>query len=327
MTMFRFKVAQESMAPNLQPGDEFVATDSRPARKGEVVAVPHPEKTNFWMVKRLVAVGGEIVTHNGEPFHLKPGTGWVLSDNDAPGTIDSRSFGAVELASVRPTVIQLDSDSFAEAVALLSGEDAKLSNVVSQFGVPPFWSRRPGFSTLVLLILEQQVSLESGAAVFRRLLEFGEGAVEPEVLAAASVEALNALGLTRQKSGYVIDLARAVSSNDLDLDHLGLLSDGEALAALQALRGIGPWTAQAYLLSAERRPDLFPIGDRALQVGTAEALGTTSVPTGTDLELLAEPWRPIRSAAARIIWHGYLSRRGRVEPPDPFSAHRDPTKA
>lgn len=327
MTMFRFKVAQESMAPNLRPGDEFVATDSRRARKGDVVAVPHPEKPDFWMVKRLAALGGETVTRNGEPFLLEPGKAWVLSDNTAPGTVDSRSFGPVDFAGLRPAVLQLDAVSFVEGVAFLAAEDSKLSDVVAEFGVPAFWSREPGFATLVLLILEQQVSLESGAAVFRRLIELGDGAVEPESLAGREVETLNGVGLTRQKAGYVIDLARAILSNTLDLAALTDLADDEALSTLQSLRGIGPWTAQAYLLSAERRPDLFPIGDRALQVGTAEALGMESIPTGDDLELLAEPWRPIRSAAARILWHGYLSRRGRTEPPNPFSVHTGPETA
>lgn len=321
MTMFRFKVAQESMAPNLRSGDEFVATDSRMATKGEVVAVPHPVNTDFWMVKRLAAVGGETVTRNGKPYLLGEGKGWVVSDNLASGAVDSRSFGPVDIDSLRPAVVQLDTTSFDEGVALLAAEDPKLKAVIDEFGVPDFWSREPGFATLVLLILEQQVSLESGAAVFRRLIELGHGAVEPETMAGFEVDDLNRVGLTRQKAGYVIGLAREVLSGRLDLEALADLSDAGALSTLQSLRGIGPWTSQAYLLSAGKRPDLFPIGDRALQVGTGEALGLADIPSGDSLELLAEPWRPIRSVAARILWHGYLSRRGRSEPPDPFSVH------
>jgi DNA-3-methyladenine glycosylase II len=80
------------------------------------------------------------------------------------------------------------------------------------------------------------------------------------------------------------------------------------------MRGVGAWTADAYLLSAQRRPDVFPVGDRALQVGVAEALGLSEVPGGEQLLILAEPWRPVRAVAARLLWHAYLMRRGRGEP-------------
>jgi DNA-3-methyladenine glycosylase II len=83
------------------------------------------------------------------------------------------------------------------------------------------------------------------------------------------------------------------------------------------VKGIGPWTADAYLLSALGFPDVFPVGDRALQVGTGEVLGMSSVPDEEELEIVSAPWRPIRAAAARVIWHAYLKRRGRVEPLDP----------
>jgi DNA-3-methyladenine glycosylase II len=179
---------------------------------------------------------------------------------------------------------------------------------------------------LALLILEQQVSLESGAAVFRRLTELA-GQVTPEGIVKLSVSQLNEAGITRQKAGYIFGLAQDVLDDRFDIGALASMTCADALAALQAVKGIGPWTAQAYLLSAERLPDLFPIGDRALQVGTAEALGMTSVPKPDELEVLAEPWRPIRSVAARILWHGYLARRGRREPEQPVSVHGTPGPA
>jgi DNA-3-methyladenine glycosylase II len=93
------------------------------------------------------------------------------------------------------------------------------------------------------------------------------------------------------------------------------MDDDAVRRALVALPGIGPWTADVYLLACLGRPDLWPVGDRALQVAVAEALGLAAVPDPGSLEGLGERWRPHRSTAARILWHGYLGRRGRVETP------------
>ncbi|MDH3189157.1 MAG: S26 family signal peptidase [Acidimicrobiia bacterium] len=323
MTMFRFRVAQNSMEPNLSPGDEFVATNSRPARRGEIVATPHPHRDDFWLVKRLTGLAGERVSTD---VTIPERKAWVLSDSSRTDSVDSRTFGPVDFDTLHPVVTQLDEVTFAEGVDLLTAEDDRLRTVVEQFSTPLFWHRPPGFATLVLLILEQQVSLESGAAVFGRLVA-ATGAVTPENIQGFGEQALNAIGLTRQKAGYVTGLARDVITGRIDLEAIGAMPDDLALAMLESVKGIGPWTAQAYLLSAERRPDLFPIGDRALQVGTGEALELSSPPTGEDLEMLAEPWRPIRSVAARILWHGYLARRGRVEPQHPLSVQERPETA
>jgi DNA-3-methyladenine glycosylase II len=107
----------------------------------------------------------------------------------------------------------------------------------------------------------------------------------------------------------------------LDLERLEAHPVGEARATLLAIKGIGPWTADAYLLSASRRPDMWPVGDRALQVGAGETLGMRTIPDEAQLEILGEPWRPMRAVAARLIWHAYLSERGRVEPPNPTLVH------
>jgi DNA-3-methyladenine glycosylase II len=118
-----------------------------------------------------------------------------------------------------------------------------------------------------------------------------------------------------------MDLASSIVSGDLDLDGLEGASPEGARSSLLEVRGIGPWTADVYLLSAPRLPDVFPLGDRALQVGMTEVLGMTRVLFPDDMEYLSRPWRPVRAVAARIIWHAYLSNRGRVEPPDPTVEH------
>ncbi len=318
--MQRYRVAEDSMRPALAPGDEFVTTRSRPPVVGEVVSLPHPNREDFWLVKRMGAGPGDTVDGQGT---IPADTAWVTSDNDTVNGHDSRSFGPVPIASLQPRVEHLDDVTFVEAIDLLTGEEPAFAHVIDEFGAPPFWNRPAGFPTLIWLIMEQQVSLESGAAMYRRLHGLLSN-ITPEAMSGVTEADLRAIGVTRQKSRYLIELARSVISGDLDLDGLHHVSLHEGRASLLAIKGVGPWTADVYLLSALKFPDVFPLGDRALQVGTAEVLGMSSVPDGDELEILSNPWRPIRAVAARIIWHFYLKRRGRVEPPDPTTAHANP---
>jgi DNA-3-methyladenine glycosylase II len=123
---------------------------------------------------------------------------------------------------------------------------------------------------------------------------------------------LRADGFSRQKTRYVRLLAEDTLTGELDLDGLAGLPDDDARDRLLALTGIGPWTADVYLLSCLRRPDVWPVGDRALQVGTAELLALDDVPSSAELAAVGERWKPLRSAAARIVWHSYLTARGRT---------------
>ena len=301
------------MIPTLVPGDEFVTTSTRMAERGNIVALPHPRRPDFWLVKRLTAISGDTIVTDIGLYTLSGDEAWVLSDNLTAGAVDSRAFGPVDRNTLLPMVMDLDEDTFAQGVELLTREDKALADIVSTYGFPEFWRRNPGFETLVLLILEQQVSLESGAAVHKRLQKLA-GPVTPGNIASFEESDLRAIGLTRLKAGYVIGLARALVGGDLDLDKLQAMELEAASAKLQEFRGIGRWTAEAYLLSAQGRTDVFPVTDRALQVGTGEVLALKTIPTPDELEILSRPWRPIRSVAARLIWHGYLSKRGRVEP-------------
>ncbi len=313
MAMQRFNVREESMTPTLVPGDEFVTTSTRIAERGNIVALPHPRRPDFWLVKRVTAVAGDTIVSDIGLYTLADDEAWVLSDDPSSGAVDSRSFGPVDRNTLLPMVMDLDENTFTEGVELLIREDKALNDIVDRHGFPDFWHREPGFETLVLLILEQQVSLESGAAVHRRLRELA-GQVTPDIVAAFDESDLRAIGFTRQKAGYVIGLARAIIEGDVDLDKLQATESAGASSMLQEIRGVGRWTAEAYLLSAGRLPDVFPVTDRALQVGTGEVLSMKAVPTPGELEILSRPWRPIRSVAARLIWHAYLSQRGRVEP-------------
>jgi DNA-3-methyladenine glycosylase II len=302
MTMRRFRVVEQSMLPALAPGDEFVASRSLRPKNGDIVAVPKPGRPDFWMVKR-------VAHHSG----LAPGEIWVVSDNEGGGAVDSASFGPVPSGEAHTLVGRLDELRFDEAVDLLVAEDDALAESVSRHGRPTFWTRKEGFATLALLILEQQVSLESGAAVYRRLAE-ACGAVTPDAVLAAGETKLRSSGVTRQKAGYLLDLSERVTTGDLVLEDLAAVGPGTARARLTRIKGIGPWTADAYLLSALRLPDVFPLGDRALQVGAGEVLGLSHPPPEHELEMMALPWRPLRAVAARLIWHAYLDSRGRAEP-------------
>ena len=224
--------------------------------------------------------------------------------------------------SVADHVAESVADDVAESVADHAGWERHVREVADRHphlaaelddhGLPARWSRPPGFPSLVLLILEQQVSLASAAATYARV-RARAGAMTPAALLATTPEELRTDGVSRQKDRYLRALATAVRTGELDLDALANLPDDEVTDQLTALPGIGRWTAEAYLLACLDRPDVWPIGDRALQVAVAERLGLAEVPGGAELEALGEQWRPHRSTAARLLWHGYLARRGRRE--------------
>lgn len=206
----------------------------------------------------------------------------------------------------------LDATSFAAAVARLSSDSPPLAEVIERHGIPAFWHRPPGFATLALFIVEQQVSLASAKAVFDRLMT-ALGEVSAATILAADPRLLVGVGLTRQKQRYLRELASATRSGALDLDGLVRLPDAVVARQLQTVPGIGRWTADVYLLSALRRPDVWPTGDRALQVGTGEILGMDVVPDSEEVGRLGERWRPYRAVAARLVWHAYLAKRNRSE--------------
>lgn len=201
---------------------------------------------------------------------------------------------------------------FQRALRKLAETDSNLAEALARFGEPGFWHRQPGFATLVLFILEQQVSLASGAAAFNRL-RARVGEVTPAAVLIPGDNELRADGFSRQKTRYVRELARAVLDGRIDLAGLESSADDEVRRELIGLIGIGPWTADVYLLSCLRRPDVWPVLDRALQVATGEVLGLEATPDPDTLLELGERWRPHRSAAARLMWHSYLSKRGRKE--------------
>ena len=196
---------------------------------------------------------------------------------------------------------------YAGALAALCEADSDLAAVVEAFGAPPIWRRPPGFPTLTLLILEQQVSLTSAKATCERLTAAAGGGLAPDSVLALPDEAVRAAGVSRQKTRAVRALAEAVGSGALRLDALGRMDDAAVRAALTAVTGIGAWTAEIYLMMALGRPDVWPVGDLALSVAAERVKRLPARPDAAALDALGEAWRPFRAVAARVLWHYYLN--------------------
>jgi DNA-3-methyladenine glycosylase II len=195
------------------------------------------------------------------------------------------------------------------AIDTLRSRDTLLRQLADQFGMPPLWRRQQSFETLVHVVLEQKVSLSSAEAVMSRVK-----CLCPEMGPAAFLRVpelqLRNCGISERKVSYCQSIALAMVNDQLSLARLRRCTDEQVMEQLTAIRGIGPWTAGVYLLMAMRRPDAWASGDRALAVSLAESEGLPAVPTYAELDIRAESWRPHRSAAARLLWHAYLSRRG-----------------
>jgi len=200
---------------------------------------------------------------------------------------------------------QLSGKMLLEGVAELAGRDRALARAVERHGPPPLRARQPGFTALLKIILEQQVSLVSARAVYKRLQK-AVPAVSPGHIEALSAAGLRSLGLTRQKAACCHALACSVLSGELELGGLHAMSDAEAVDTLLGIRGVGPWTANIYLLTALRRPDVWPDGDLALAESARRMKRLRERPARAGLNAMAEQWRPWRAVAARILWHAYL---------------------
>ena len=210
---------------------------------------------------------------------------------------------------LEPLLEPLTEAHLLEGVVALTAQDAGLAAIVHRWGPPPLWAREPGFPTLVHIILEQQVSLASARAAFDRLLVLAMP-LTPARFLEFDDETLRAVGFSRQKASYSRHLAHAIVSGEFDLDQLATLPDDAARAALVARKGIGPWTADIYLLMCLGRPDIWPVGDLGLQVAMQAIKGLAQRPTLVEMAALAEGWRPWRAVAARLLWHHYLRERG-----------------
>jgi DNA-3-methyladenine glycosylase II len=190
----------------------------------------------------------------------------------------------------------------------LAERDKTLAGILATYGDPPLWRRPTGFATLVHIILEQQVSLKSAKSMLNRI----EAAIQP-FTPVRFIELgdtyLRSLGLTRQKSAYLLHLSTSIVNGELSFTRLARMTDDEVRLVLTRIKGIGSWSADVYLLMAMRRADIWPAGDLALAVAMKDLKALPERPGPNELERFAEKWRPHRAVAARMLWQYYLGKK------------------
>lgn len=202
----------------------------------------------------------------------------------------------------------LNERNLAAASKKLAAEHEEFGIVYTAYGPPPLWDRPLGFGTLLNIILEQQVSLASAKACFDKLAVY-VGEVSPAALLTLNDAELKTIGFSRQKAAYARHLSEAIIERHIDFDTIHELDDASAKAELIKLKGVGEWTSDIYLLMAMLRPDVMPKGDIALHAAYQKLTGGTHRPGSDEFIRLAEKWKPLRSVAARMLWHYYLRQK------------------
>jgi DNA-3-methyladenine glycosylase II len=191
-----------------------------------------------------------------------------------------------------------------EGLAFLTARDARLKRAAALTGELPLRLRKPGFAGLMQIMVSQQVSTASAAAIWRRV-EARFGAPAPESVLACTEDELRALGLSRPKARYARAFAEHAADGRLNLAALARKEDEAAIAHLQAVPGIGRWTAEIYLLFCLGRPDVLPVGDLALQTSFQRLAGLNARPAAEEFAAHGAAWAPWRGVAARLLWAYY----------------------
>ncbi len=207
----------------------------------------------------------------------------------------------------------LDSEAqLAEAIFRLAFIEPRFGGIVARHGIPPLRRSEPGLKGLLRIVTDQLISLKAGEAIWRRI----EAELHPfdaGIIGGMEHTRLMALGLSGAKARTFQALAKAVCEGHLQFDELAGVSDDDVIQRLQKNKGIGPWTADIYLLSAMGRADAWPAGDLALQAAAQDLFGLPGRPGPQDMKRLAEAWRPIRSVAARLLWSHYRGLKGMTQ--------------
>lgn len=205
-------------------------------------------------------------------------------------------------------VQRFDESNFHALCNKLIKKDKDLKKIVKTYGLPPMWVRENSFATLILTILEQQVSLASAFAAYKKLKEKIE-LITPQSLLQLSGEELRECYFSRQKIVYARGLANALINEEVNLQPFEFEEDNVVRTSLKKLKGIGEWTADIYLIHALRRLDIFPLGDLALVNALKEIKKLPVATAKEELLEVAEPWKPYRSIACMILWHYYIQKR------------------
>lgn len=201
---------------------------------------------------------------------------------------------------------KFDKDNYKELCDLVAAKDKDLKLVIKTYGYPPLWVRPNTFETLVLTILEQQVSLASAYAAYKKLKE--KIKIIPGNLLSLSDEELRSCYFSRQKIIYTRELAQAIVSKKINLKKFETSTNDDVRDELKKLKGIGDWTVDIYLLHSLRRTDVFPIGDLAL-VNAVRMVKQKPDLNKSEIIVLAETWKPYRSIATMIFWHYYIRKK------------------
>ncbi len=220
---------------------------------------------------------------------------------------------------------RVDADFLGAAVAELARRDGDFARVVARHGHPALRVEPGGFSALLRIIVEQQLSVASAAAIWGRV-ESAMAEATPRAFLALDDAALRACGLSRPKIAYGRSLAGTVLAGTLDVDGLVHMDDEAAIAALVQIKGIGRWTAEIYLLSALARPDIWPAGDLAVATAAGHLKGMKRRPSEDELRAMGEAWRPFRAVAARLLWHFFRGEKLRPLAPPLAKRRRAKTK-
>src|SRR5215510_10913100 len=205
--------------------------------------------------------------------------------------------------------LKFDEGNFKLLCNKLARIDKDLHSVIKEHGHPPMWTRPATFQSLILFILEQQVSLASAYAAFRKLKE-KIGYVTPAKILSMTDAELRACYFSRQKIIYARELAKAVQSKQLKLNKISLAHENEVRYELKKIKGIGDWTVDVYLMHSLQRTDLFPLGDIALVNSLKEVKRLHPQASKEKMLKVAELWRPYRTIASMILWHSYIKKRG-----------------
>lgn len=193
-----------------------------------------------------------------------------------------------------------------KAIDFLTNKNHIFQEIIEKYGLPAIPKRPQGFETLVLLILEQQVSIDSAKGTFLKIKAYTT--CNPENMSVLSDQEFRNLGISCQKTKYIKILAEAVLNKELDIEGLAIKSAKEVREELIKLKGVGNWTIDIYLMFCLQEPDLIPLGDIAV-INTIKEL--FNIHDKQEMEIHAQQWSPYRSYATYLLWHYYLNKRNR----------------
>jgi DNA-3-methyladenine glycosylase II len=233
----------------------------------------------------------------------------MLLDIDGSNWADGNSKQCNMLSHIRS---ESDLDA---ALAALTAADPRFTALIASGGRPSLRRRPDGFAGLASIVVSQQLSTASAGAIWARLAAAFDP-LEPQAIMRARPARLAKLGLSAPKIRALKAIARAVAKSELPLAALADIAADEAHAALTAVHGIGPWTADIYLLTCLGHADAWPAGDLALQEAARVAFALPVRPSAKEMLALGEIWRPLRAVAARVLWAYYLARKGRDGAPN-----------